>query len=165
MTDDEILKQLGQNLNNLRSRRGMSASDTGKVMELSPDAIYKFERGDRELGIIRLVRIHERLNCSYMSILDGLDGTHYSDKGSMEFNVLSPVTSAIMRNLATQWNGDIEALLIFAGMVASWPEEERRELYMQSTIINDRLLQEGVISKEDQPDGIRYMINQIGKMY
>lgn len=165
MTDSEILKRLGQNLADLRDRRGLSAANIGEMLGITADAVRKYERGDRELGIVRLVRTHEQLDCSYMSILDGLDSATSTDAPSREFNVLSPTASRIMERLATQWDGDIEALIVFIGMVANWPEEYRREFYLQGTIINDHLLADHTITPESQPPGMDYMLSGIGKLF
>lgn len=165
MTDSDILIRLGRNLSEIRSRRNLSAAQIGEMLGISADAVRKYERGDRELGIVRLVRAHKLLDCSYMSMLDGLDSDSGSSSPGREFNVLSPTASSILADLATNWDGDIEALIVFIGMVASWPEENRREFYLQGTIINDQLLASHTITPESQPPGMQYMLSGIGKLY
>ncbi len=143
----------------------MSASDVGQIMGISQDAVRKYKRGDREAGVIRIVRIHEALGCSYMSLLDGLDSTEETDSPVREFNVLSRNASGILSHLATQWDGDIEALIVFLGMVANWPEDVRRDFYLQGTIINDKLLSDGSIDRSSLPPGMDYMQSSIGNLY
>lgn len=165
MTDQEILYRFGRNLLDMRTRRGLSAAQVGMLLGISADAVRKYERGDRELGILRIVRAKEQLNCSYMSMLQGLDASSLEYGTGMEFNVLSPVASGIMQHLATQWNGDIEALVIFMGMIAAWPEEIRRELYLQASIQNDALLANHIIPADSMPPGMEYMLSGIGKLF
>lgn len=134
-------------------------------MGLCQDAVYKYEAGKREMSVRMMVRASEVLNASYTTILAGLKDDGSAPYAGMEFNVLAPTSTAILMKLATEWNGDIDALIIFMAMVASWPEDMRREMYMHGTIINDRLLDEGVISPDQQPPGMDFMLSQIGKLY
>lgn len=163
MTDDEILVKFGGKLRDIRERRGLSAEKVGELMNLSADAVRKYERGDRELGIVRIVRVKNALNCNYMTMLSGLDDDY--DDENKEFHILSTTSSQIMIHLATDWDGDIEALIIFMGLIAAFPEEERREIYMLGEIVKDRLLANRVITPDDLPPGMNYMENRLGELY
>lgn len=155
---------LGKNLRHIRQRRGWSAEHVAEMMDLSTDAIYKYEKGERVFSLELALRTAKILHISLMEMVSGLDPDDPDDINE-SYNVLSPASSAIMRNLATKWNGDIEALVIFIGMVATWPEEYRREFYMKGTMINDQLLSKNIITPESQPPGMDYMHSGIGKMY
>lgn len=138
----------------------MTVEDVGDLLHLSPDSVRKYERG-RDPGIARIVRAKDILQCSLMSIFAGLS----DDAAGTEYNVLSPRASAILRKLATDWNGDIEALVILMGMLAAMPEDKRREIYMQADLIKDSLLANKIIRPEDLPEGIDYMEQQLGGLY
>lgn len=162
MTDDEILKRFGSKLRSIRERRGFSAEQVGEMMSLSADAVRKYERGKRELGIIRIVRAKERLNVDYMTMLAGLEE---QESENLEYNILSPRAKSILRQLATKWNGDIEALIIIMGLLASFPEKSRREIYMEIDKKRADLLSNGVLQEDNLPPGLDYMQKQLGGLY
>ena len=162
MTDKEILSTLGANLRRLRERRGLSALQVAYMLDMSPDAVRKYERGERDPGIANIIRAQNSIHCSIMTIFSGL--IDESD-GGREYNTLSARCSRIMRWLATDWDGDIEALVLLMGLIASFPEEQRRELYMEACLTKDRLLASGKLSAADLPDGIEYMESKIGSLY
>lgn len=163
MTDNEILVKFGARLRSLRERRGYSAEKVGEIMGLSSDAVRKYERGDRSLDIVKIVHAKERLNVDFMTMLAGLDEQDSTE--NLEYNILSARGKSILRKLATVWDGDIEALIIYMGMVASFPAEYQRELYMAGDDMRADLLKRGVISESDLPPGIDYMQSQIGGLY
>lgn len=164
MQPNDFSLRLGDNLRIIRKRRGWSAEYVADLMDLSTDSIYKYEKGERVFPLELALRTSKVLKISIMEMLSGLDFDDPNDINEA-YNVLSPSGSAIMRNLATKWDGDIEALVIFMGMVAAWPEEARRDFYLQGTILNDRLLADGTITPELQPPGMDYMKSGIGKLY
>lgn len=165
MIDDFDL-QLGQNLKAARERRGWSVQLVADKMDFCKDTVYKYEAGQREMKAKQIVKAAHILNASYETLLAGLkpDGSDQELAGK-EFNVLSPAVSVALARLATEWDGNIEALMIFACMIAAFPEYERRELYMQGNILKDRLLSEGVIKEADLPPGISYMESELGRLY
>lgn len=164
MQPTEFSIKLGQNLRQIRQRRGWSAEYVAGIMGIATDCIYKYEKGERVFSLELALETEKRLHISHMEMMSGLDPDNPDDVNA-QYNVLSPATSSIMRNLATKWDGDIEALIIFMGMVASWPEEYRREFYLQGTIINDKLLSDRIIPPETQPPGMPYMQSSIGNLY
>lgn len=164
MQPTEFSIKLGQNLRQIRQRRGWSAEYVAGIMGIATDCIYKYEKGERVFSLELALETEKRLHISHMEMMSGLDPDNPDDVNA-QYNVLSPATSSIMRNLATKWNGDIEALIIFMGMVASWPEEYRREFYLQGSVLNDQLIKSKIISMESQPKGMDYMKSCIGKLY
>ncbi len=162
MTDKEILSVLGSNLRRLRERRGLSALQVAYMLDISPDAVRKYERGERDPGIANIIRAKNSIHFNIMTIFSGLlDET----EGGREYNNLSARCSRIMHWLATDWDGDIEALVLFMGLVASFPEDQRRELYMEACLMKDSLLASGRLSPCDIPEDIEYMEEKIGSLY
>ena len=162
MTDKEILTRIGSNLRTLREHRGLTAMDIAAMLDISPDAVRKYERGERDPGIATLIRAKAAISCNFMSFLSGIDD---DSAAGTEYNVLSARCSRIMHWLATDWSGDIEALVIFMGLVASFPEQARRDIYMSAALLKDELLRSGTMSPSDLPAGIEYMEQKLGELY
>ena len=154
---------IGGNLRRLRINRGWSTEYTGELMGLSASAIRNYEAGRRHITPGLIMKAAVVLNCSLLDIYSGLD-PRVEDNGK-ELNVLSRESSMIMRHLATEWDGDVEALITFLGLVAMFPPEERREIYMIAAITKDRLLKAGTIRAEDLPQNLPYMEQQLGKLF
>lgn len=165
MPVDEYDAILGQNLKNARERRGLSVQYVADHMDFCKDTVYKYEAGKREMLVKTLVRASVMLNANYETLLAGLKMDGSEQYAGKEFNVLAPETSKLLMNLATNWDGNIDALMVFAAMVAAWPEEVRRELYMQATITTDQLIADGIISPADLPPGMDFMQSEIGNLY
>lgn len=162
MEEKEILKIIGSNLRGIRERRNISADEIAEMMGISPDAVRKYERGERDPGIARLIEARNSLHVSMQTMLSGLDE---DSKSGTEYNVLSARGSHILRWLATSWAGDIEALIIYIGMIAAMPPEYRREIYMSGDILKDKLISSGIITERDLPPGINYMEKKLGELY
>lgn len=166
MKPDAFSVKLGKNLYQLRKRRDLSAERVADMMDITTDSVYKYEHGERMFSVKMLVRTARVLHTSCMSILDGLNDEDLMDVPSnREYNILPPNASIILRNLATKWTGDIEALIVFMGMIAAFPEEERREIYMQGIITKDRLISRGVLPEEALPPGMDHMESALGALY
>lgn len=163
MESKEFSQKMGANLKRLRQVRGMSVEHVAEVMGISQDSVLKYERGDRRLSPDMIMRAAVLLNCSLLDIFSGLD-PRVDDNGK-ELNVLSRESSMIMRHLATEWDGDVEALITFLGLVAMFPPEERREIYMIAAITKDRLLHAGTINAADLPPKLPYMEEQLGRLF
>ncbi len=159
METENINVKIGANLRRLRTNRGWSAEYAGEQMDLTASSIHNYEAGRRKITPELIMKAAEILNCSILDIFYG------PDENGKELNVLSPESSKIMRYLATDWDGNIEALVTFMGLVAMLPPEERREIYMIVTITKDRLLHAGTIRAEDLPKNLAYMEEQLGKLF
>lgn len=164
MTPTPFYVRLGSNLRAIRERNGLSAERIGEIMGLSTDSVLKYEQAQRKLPLDLLIKAADVLHVSIMTILAGLDSDSYVQPGT-EYNVLSPASRMILTGIATQWDGDVEALIIYLGLVASFPEEYRRDLYRDAAIMKDKLIASGIMSEAQLPPGIGYMESQIGNLY
>ena len=164
MTPTPFYTRLGHNLRSIRERRGMSAERIGELMDLSTDTVLKYEHGQRKFPIELLLKASDVLHVSMMTFLAGLSPESVVAPGT-EYNVLSPCSHLIMNKLATEWEGDMEAMIIYLGLVAAFPEEYRRDLYRDAAIMKDKLLSKGIIAPEELPPGLDYMESQIGNLY
>lgn len=157
---------LGRNLKNIRLLRGLSAENIADMIGITLDSVYKYERGERDMTIAFKYRAAEAIGCNPQEFEDGLDrlGTR-GQPIRKPMRVTSQVTHDNLRWMASEWDGDVDALVTFAAMVARWPKDQRRELYMQANIQNDRLIAEGIIDPADQPAGMDEMRQANGALY
>lgn len=154
---------MGENLRRMRNARGWTVEYVAEKMEMSVDAVRKYESGQRRLHGELIQRAAQMLDCSILDIFAGLDPR--KPNVIIELNKLSPAASRIMYRLATEWDGDIEALVRYIGMLAAFPVEERREEYMRGTIRRDELIWEGRIKPEDLPEDMETMERSLGGYY
>lgn len=159
METENINVKIGGNLRKLRINRGWSAEYTGELIDLTASSIHNYEAGRRKITPELIMKASEILNCSILDIFYGVD------ENGKELNMLSKESSKIMRYLATDWEGDVEALITFLGLVAMFPPEERREIYMIAEITKDRLLHAGTINAADLPPKLPYMEEQLGRLF
>ena len=164
MTPTPFYVRLGSNLRAIRERNGLSAERIGEILGLSTDSVLKYEQGQRKLPIELLVKAADVLHVSIMTILAGMAPESYVKPGT-EYNVLSPCSSMILNTIATDWDGDVEALIIYLGLVSAFPDIYRRDLYRDAAIMKDTLLANGIIKEEQLPPGLDYMESQIGNLY
>lgn len=164
MNADEFARILGQNLRRMRLRRGWTAKVAAAKMEMSIEDVYKIEYGQRMPSPYKIMKATNVLNCNLLDIFAGLDPRN-PDVSKDELRVLSPNSSATMRWLATKWDGDIDALIAYIGMIALFPEDVRREIYLDGISIRDKLIQSGVISRDQLPPGTDHMEQQLGGLY
>ena len=157
---------IGKNLRRLRNNRGWSIEYVAEQMDISAAAVSQYELGQRKVSSEMIVRATKLLGCSIMEIYRGTDPDRPEDMVSdRELNVLSPDVSRVAHWLATEWDGDTDALMIFMGMLAAFPADERREIYMIGDITKDRLLASGKITADQLPPGMDYMLQQLGNLY
>lgn len=161
---EEFNRAIGANLKRMRKRRGWTAEDVSEKLNISLDTVYKYEAGKRMVPPDRLMQAAVLLNCSLLDIYAGLDPRSKWDSDK-ELNVLMPESSVTMRYLATEWHGDVDALVAYMGTVAILPEEIRREVYMDVAILRDKLIAAGTIQKSQLPPGTPYMEQQLGGLY
>ena len=154
---------MGQNLKRMRKKRGWPAKFVAAQLGLTEDTIYKYESGVRMVPADLVMQAACLLNCSLLDIYAGLD-PRQPNTGTKELNVLSPDSSATMRWLATEWDGDAEALVAFMGTVALFPSEVRKDVYLDALEIRDDLLQADLILRDQLPPGTQYMEHMLGAM-
>ena len=155
---------MGQNLKRMRKKRGWSAKFVATQLGLAEDTIYKYESGVRMVPADLVMQAACLLNCSILDVYAGLD-PRQPNASTKELNVLSPDSSATMRWLATEWTGDVEALIAYLGTVALLPEDAREDIYMDALKVRDALLQEGKLTHDQLPPGTAYMEHQLGGLH
>ena len=164
MDKNNFSTRLGRNLKAIREKRGLTAEQVAERIGITADSVYKYERGERRLSVEVMMQGVAALEDSVMNVLRGLDPRGYHDDGKA-YNILSPSESKIMRYLATDWKGDIHALVIADGLYAALPEEYRREVIMAMVMQADRAVADGKLKQDQLPEGMEYMLQQLGKLY
>lgn len=164
MEPTEFTKKMGANLKRLRENRGWSAEMIAEKVGITLDAVYKYESGQRRMHGELIMTAAIVLDCNILDIYNGLDPRR-PNESQKEMNLLSHHAAATMRWLATEWSGDIDALIAYMGTIALFPEEDRREEYMDGLIRRDELIKAGIINKSQLPSGTEYMEQQLGGLY
>lgn len=67
-------KLIGQNIKQLRKKKGLLQEDLANLVGLKVGTISKYEQGDRTLGINQMIAIAEALDCSVNDFLPTEDG-------------------------------------------------------------------------------------------
>lgn len=161
----KFYKSLGRNLRRVRVSRGLSAAQLADLVGMSTDSVLRYERGERQLSVELMIKFAVVLGSSVMSFLDGLDPRTATGGPALEYNLLSPESSHIMRWLATSWKGDIEALVRWDGCYAVLPPKYRRDIIMYSDLKIDEALRDGAVDPDDFPPGLDYVHQRLGAMY
>ena len=161
MTPTPFTIKQGRNLKALRKLRGLSVNALAELLGLSPDAVRKYERGERAVTTENLVQWSVKLNCSEQSILADLDPrTSQPEAPRAEFRTLRRDESEIFRYLSTQWDGDVHALILAMRLYAALPEEGRAAVIMEMILQRDRYLK-----PEEYPVGMDYIEQALGGLY
>ena len=76
MTDlnNDEKKLIGQNIKQLRKKKGLLQEDLANLVGLKVGTISKYEQGDRTPGINQMIAIAEALDCSVNDFLPTEDG-------------------------------------------------------------------------------------------
>ena len=67
-------KLIGQNIKQLRKKKGLLQEDLANLVGLKVGTISKYEQGDRTPGINQMIAIAEALDCSVNDFLPAEDG-------------------------------------------------------------------------------------------
>lgn len=164
MTPTPFSRRLGENLKNIRLILRISAEDVADRLGVSTDAIYKYERGERQMTIEFKYKAAAALGINPQNFEDNLTGEPLPALRH-ELRTMSPDESRIMRWLASTWDGNVKAMITFIGLLAAMPKEHRREIYMQGIILRDKLLASGELTPEQLPAGMAEMEEALGKLY
>lgn len=157
---------LGENLQNLRNLRNLTVTELSDIIHATPDDIRKYERGERLISIERMFSVAVALNCSVQNIIEGLDPRSPANRKPIaEIKMMDDEEHRIMYHMATTWNGDRKALIIFDGVYMAIPPERRREVVMFLDMQKDEALKAGEIKPEDLPENIDYMYKALGSLY
>lgn len=167
MKSNEFSRRMGENLKRQRALMGLSVAELSEKIGISQDTVYKLERGDLRMSIEFKHKCARILGCSPQTFEDGLGLEDGEIQPPLKYPLkkIDQTTRLILRKLSSEWDGDIKALMIFMGMVAAFPPEERREIYMQGILARDRLLADEKIRQEDLPPEMEYMEGQLGGLY
>ena len=161
MQATEFSRRQGANLRALRKMRGLTVNELADLIGASPDAVRRYERGVRTVTTELLMKWCVCLNCSEQSILVNLDPrTASEDAPTSEFRNLTAEESRIMRYLATQWDGDVHALILAMRLYAALPEEGRAAVIMEMILQRDKYL-----TPEEYPVGMDYIEQALGGLY
>ena len=168
----DINERIGKNLRDIRKLAGISAEElSDKIAEvtgekISSDTIRRFERNERTISASDVIHLAQALECSTQAIVDGTD-PRMGDlpQGKHTIKPLSKADHSILRDLASNWNGDIHALIIADGIYAAIPPHRRRAVIMELVAQADEAIRAGEITISDLPEGLAYMQNKIGGLY
>ena len=71
-------KLIGQNIKQLRKKKGLLQEDLANLVGLKVGTISKYEQGDRTPGINQMIAIAEALDCSVNDFLPTEDGFYHA---------------------------------------------------------------------------------------
>ena len=172
-TDTDIV--IGRCIRAARERRGLSSTDLAcKLSSLFPDqaitdsAIRKYERGERVFPYSLIVRISIALDCSIQTLTDGTDPRHPMDRAAPaleEFGILSDAEHEAFRYMATRWDGDRHALIIFIRLYMALPPQYRRDAPLSLLVQAEAALRDGAITRDQLPDNLDYLEQQWRNLY
>ena len=106
------------------------------------------------------------LDCSTQNVIEALD-PRLSGAAPITkvMNALSPPEHKIMHYMATDWDGDVRALIIACGIYMVLPPHRRREAMMAMEVIKDEALLANEISPADLPEDMEYFQRALGALY
>lgn len=160
---------VGENIRSVRRLRGMTGEALSRAIQakcgctISDGAIRRWERNERSVTVGDLIMLAIALDCSLQTLLDGLDprmGNVPETKGKI--GMLSPEDHQILRHLATDWRGDIHALIVAMGVYGALPEPYARDAMIGLMLQMAEAIRNGELSVHDLPDGIPYLEKKIG---
>lgn len=68
----KTLQKLGDNLRLLRNRKGLSQEKLAEYADIHRNFVGLIERGEREVGIYKLIQIVKALNCKVTDVFKGV---------------------------------------------------------------------------------------------
>lgn len=164
MTPTAMSKRIGSNMRSLRTIRGLSVEQMAETIGITPDAVRKYERGERSLTVEDMVRFAKILNCSDQNFTRGL----YQDAPPppvKEIHRLDADEHEILENISTSFRGNVKALIIATGILAKLPPRRRRNVLMSLDAEADEAVRCGEVAAEELPRGIEYLQEAIGKLF
>lgn len=163
MKPDDFSRQLGQNLKAFRELRGLSAEQAGKLVGLTTDAVYKYERGERQMTVQRLIQCAVALDTNVQTLIQGLDPRNKQDAAQFrELRCMSPEEHGIAMYLASSWDGDVKALMYWAYLYTMVPRAHRGELALPVVMEVERMTDAGQLPAERLQPIVDYVRNATG---
>lgn len=165
MSEDDI--KIGSNIRAVRLLRRLTSDELADRMGdgTTGRTVRHYETGARSVSVPQLMRISVALDCSFQTLVQGLDPRVPDDTGFMEYNTLTPAEHAVFRRMATEWDGDRHALVIFISLYMSLPPLYRREAPLSLLAQVQLAISNGDISADDLPAGLDYMENACLSLY
>lgn len=158
--------RLGDNIRRIRKLRGLTAAELSQKLDITPDELRKYERGERTLSVERMITFASALDCSVQNLLEGLDSRSGGMLPSSNLiRMMTPDEHRIMHYMATDWDGDVRALIIACGIYMVLPPRRRREAMMAMDVIKDEALLANEISPADLPEDMEYFQRALGALY
>lgn len=162
---------VGKNLSSIRKLRGLTLegladrvkSEAG--VNMSPSQLGRYERNERSVSVNDLIILAIALDCNVQTLLDGIDprmGELAETK--REVSRLSPEDHRILRYIATDWGGDIHALMIADGCYAALPSDYAVRAMMALMGEVASALANGEMDASSLPPGLPYLEERIGNL-
>lgn len=161
MTPTPFSRQQGKNLKALRLLRGYTVDGWAELLGVTPDAVRRYERGERSITTEQLTAWCVKLDCSAQSILADLDPrTAQDEPPRAEFRNLRKDEAEIFRYLSTEWDGDVHALILAMRLYAALPEPGRAAVVMEIMLQRDKYL-----TPDQYTTGMDYIEQALGGLY
>jgi transcriptional regulator with XRE-family HTH domain len=94
--DKEIAKLLGDEIVNNRLLKNLTQKELGSLLGLSVQQIQKYEYGETNISIYRLIEIADVLNTSMLNLLTPVLRTYYQSQEKKEHTLTDPVEIEIV---------------------------------------------------------------------
>lgn len=160
----------GNNLRAIRQRRGLSSEQVAmrladQGVQLSGRAIRNYENGERECTVDMMVHLAVALDCSLQTLLAGLDPRMDGDERQAEFKLLTPFEHGVFSFMATEWDGDRHALILFDALYMALPPKYRREAPLSLFAQAEMAVRDGAVRPEQLPPNMDYLEQKWRELY
>lgn len=165
----------GANLKYVRKLRGLTANQLASLMmerfgvSISPSALSKYESGKLPISQEMVAQFAFCLDCSIATLMDGLDLTQNSTDSVHELRKLPPDVHEIFYWVATQWHGDIVALVTAFGQYAAVPEEYRKAAMLELLTQKEQAIIDGAMAEASTPECVKrnlpHLEDLLGALY
>lgn len=165
-----IEKKAGELLRENRLMCGMSAEQLSDAVfdrfgvEISPSAIRRYERAERCLTLADTVMFAVAMDINIQNLVEGLDPRQTSKNHHKKIGKLSAVVHDVLLKIATEWRGNVDALIIACAVYASLPGKYALNAIMGLMEQVALALRDGAIVPEDLPNGMAILEQEIGKL-
>lgn len=109
--DKEIAKLLGEEIVNNRLLNNLTQKELGNLLGLSVQQIQKYEYGETNISIYRLIEIADVLNTSMLNLLTPVLRIYYQSQEKEEHTLTDPVEIEIVMRLNKLDKSKKQALL------------------------------------------------------
>lgn len=157
MPNSSIGTHLGANIRAMRIRRGLSSEELALRLadcgiQISGRTVRNYETGSRECSVEMMILFSIALDCSQQSLLSGLDPRLCDTDNAVEYNLLTPEEHNVFAHMATKWDGDRHALILFDALYMALPPEYRRDAPLSLLTQAELALKNGAVTRDQLPD-------------